>query len=356
LIAILLVGGMGTRLRPLTLGRPKGLIPVLNRPFLAYQLDLLKEGGVTDAVLAAGRHAREWETALRGVTPKGLKLHFAYEPEPLGTGGAIRFAFDAIDRKKSVSEPVLAFNGDVFFDLDIRAFREFHVRRGAVVTIALTRVDDPSRFGVVKTDRSGRVEKFIEKPARPVGTNMVNAGAYTLSPEWIRTIPRNRPVSIERESFPESLSARLPLYGFPMKGYWNDIGTLATYLGAHRDLLSFPNRWTGGHYLRKSGLRLEGAVRFDGRPTLNGRAVIGRGSRIGRRVTLNGFVCLAPGVSVGDGAELTDVVILENTRIGAGTRAQSAIIGRRCRIGNNAEIKAGAALGDGTILTDHTKI
>jgi len=355
MIAIILVGGQGTRLRPLTLDRPKGLIPVLNRPFLAYQLDLLKEGGVRDVVLAAGKSAREWESALRGVTPKGLKLHFAYEPAPLGTGGAIRFAFDTIDRKKKITDPVLAFNGDVFFDLDIHAFEAFHVRRKSLCTIALTKVEDPSRFGVVKTGAGGRVHQFIEKPQRPVGTRMVNAGAYVLDPEWLRRMPSGRPVSIERESFPGTLDRGEPMFGFPMKGYWNDIGTLTTYLDAHRDLLASRNRWTGGNYLRKNGLRLEGSVRFDGHPTLNGRAVIGCGSRIGKNVTLDGFVCLAPGVIVGDGAVLTDVVALEGARIGAGVRAQSAIIGRRCRIGANAELKPGAALGDGTILTDFTK-
>ena len=136
MIAVLLVGGMGTRLRPFTLGRPKGLLPVLNRPFLAYQLDMLKEGGVDDVVLAAGKHARQWQSALSDVTPKGMKLHFAYEPEPLGTGGAIRFAFASVDSKRTIVEPVLAFNGDVFFDLDIERFVGFHIRRGSKATIA----------------------------------------------------------------------------------------------------------------------------------------------------------------------------------------------------------------------------
>lgn len=356
MIAVLLVGGMGTRLRPFTLGRPKGLLPVLNRPFLAYQLDLLKEGGVSDVVLAAGKHAREWEKALRGVTPKGLKLHFAYEPAPMGTGGAIRFAFDQLDRKAKIIEPVLAFNGDVFFDLDIDKFVSFHARRGSMATIALTKVDDPSRFGVVKTNSQGRIQQFIEKPQRPVGTKMVNAGAYLFDPAWLRRIPQGRAVSIERESFPESLDHGQPMFGFPMKGYWNDIGTLSTYLNAHRDLLTSHNRWTGGNYLRKNGLRLEGKVRFDGTPRLNGPTVIGRGSRIGKNVTFDGFVCLAPGVTIGDNAVLGDVIVLENSRIGADSRANQAIIGRNCVIGRNVELKAGAALGDKSIVTDHTKI
>lgn len=354
MIALLLVGGQGTRLRPLTLGRPKGLIPVLNRPFLSYQLDLLKEAGVRDVVLAAGRHARQWEAALRSVG-KGLRFHFAYEPQPLGTGGAIRFAFDSLDRRRPVNEPVLVFNGDVFFELDIPAFEAFHRRRGSVCSIALIKVDDTSRFGVVKTRPNGRIRQFIEKPQRPVGSKMVNAGAYLLEPAWIRGIPAGRPVSIERDSFPASLYRGEPMFGFPMRGYWNDIGTLSTYLDAHRDLLLSGNRWTGGNYLRKNGLRLEGSVRMAGRPTLNGRAVIGRGSRIGKNVTFDGFVCLAPGVTVGDGATLKDVVALEGAHIGAAVRAQAAIIGRRCRIGDNTELKPGAAIGDGSVLTDHTK-
>lgn len=355
MIAILLVGGFGTRLRPLTLNRAKGLLPVLNRPFLSYQLDLLREGGVTDAVLAAGRHARQWEKGLRGITPRGLRLHFAYEPAPLGTGGAIRFAYDAARRRLPVDGPVVVLNGDVFLDLDIRKFSAFHRARGSQATIALTEVDDPSRFGVVKTDRAGRVRRFIEKPQRPVGTKLVNAGAYLLDPAWIERIPAGKPVSIERDSFPASLDRREPMYGFAMPGYWNDIGTLATYLGAHRDLLTRPNRWTGGTYLRKNGLRFEGRVRVDAKPAVGGRAVIGAGSRLGKGVTLNGFVCLGKNVRVGDGASLTDVVVLDETIIGSNVKAEGAVIGRGCRIGDSADLRPGCALGDRTTLSDYTR-
>ena len=355
MIAILLVGGFGTRLRPLTVNRAKGLIPVLNRPFLSYQLDLLKQGGVTDAVLAAGRHARHWEKGLRNLTPKGLRLHFVYEPKPMGTGGAIRYAYDSARRRMNIQEPVLVFNGDVFFDLDIRKFAAFHRSRAAEATIALTEVEDVSRFGVVKTDARGQVQRFIEKPKRPVGSNYVNAGAYLLNPKWIERIPAGEPVSIERDSFPASLARREKVFGFPMGGYWNDIGTLATYLQAHRDLLFTRNRWTGGTYLRKNGLRFEGRVRVSGKLSVGGRAVIGAGTRIGKNVALGGFVSLGKNVTIKDGAFLTDTVVLDGATIGANVRTDGAIIGRDCRVGDNADLGPGTALGDRTTLSDFTR-
>ncbi|MBV9080551.1 MAG: NDP-sugar synthase, partial [Elusimicrobia bacterium] len=296
------------------------------------------EGGVTDAILACGKATRPFESDFRKIAPKGLRLHFAYEPSPLGTGGAIRFAYDELKRRVPVSGPVVVFNGDVFFELNIRKFAAFHRSRRSDGTIALTRVDDVSRFGVVKTDRRGQVQKFIEKPQRPVGTNFVNAGAYLLESDWIERIPSGTVVSIERDSFPDSLRRRGRLFGFSMAGYWNDIGTIATYLQAHADLASTRNRWTGGMFSRKSG-----------------RAVIGAGGRVGRGVTFSGFVCLGPNVMVGDGASLKDVVVLEGTRIGAGVRAERTIIGRRCRIGANCDLSAGTALGDDSKITDYTR-
>ena len=334
--AILLVGGLGTRLRPLTLSQPKALLPVLNRPFLAYQLDLLKQGGVRDVLLAAGRNARAWERSLKSLSRPGLRLHFAYEPQPLGTGGAIRYAFDHL-RSRGVldDQPVLVFNGDVFFDLDIRAALRFHDGRRSDATIALTRVKDPSRFGVVLTSRQGRVRKFIEKPKRPVGSNWVNAGAYLLEPAWIERIPAGRPVSIERDTFPAALRDGDRLFGLPMTGYWNDIGTHATYLDAHRDLLTGRHRWTPAAYLRKR-------ARFSGG---RGRVILGDGCRVDKSARFEGFACAGRGVRVGAGSFLRDCVILDGARIGAGVRMERSIVGPRAVVGDNAVLAEGTVLG-----------
>ncbi len=248
--AILLIGGLGTRLYPLTLSKPKALLPVLDRPFLSYQLDLLKAGNVREVMLACSERNRAWKKDFERLAPRGLKMRFAFESQPLGTGGAIRFAFDHF-RSRNDSSPVLVFNGDVFFDLRVEKFLAFHIKRNASCTIALTRVKDPSRFGLVKTSTSGRVEQFLEKSKRKTSVRTVNAGAYLMAPEVIRRIPTGRAVSVERETFPMLLKEKAAVYGFPMKGYWNDIGTHESYLQAQTDLLTTKNFWTQDLLLRK---------------------------------------------------------------------------------------------------------
>ena len=211
-------------------------MPVLNRPFLSYQLDIFKEAGVTRR--GAGRR-QTFEAVARRAEPvdvrRGMRMHFAFEPEPLGTGGAIRFAYGALKKKiKTISGPVLVFNGDVFFNLPVREFVSFHRdnsgsrHRGADArrrSVALR------RCGARRSRRRPGV--LLRNPTGPVSTNLINAGAYLLNSEWIEKIPTGRPVSIEKESFPQSLERGDPMFGFKMSGYWNDIGTHASYLQAH---------------------------------------------------------------------------------------------------------------------------
>ncbi len=347
--AILLIGGFATRLRPLTLKRPKALIPVLNRPFLSYQLDLLKTAGVTDVSLACGRHSQPWRRAFERIAPRGMRMHFAFEPHPLGTGGAIRFAYDAFPEKiRRAGEPVLIFNGDVFLDLDIQAFVRFHAQRKAAATIALIKVEDPSRFGLVLTSSSGRVKKFLEKPKPPFATRMINAGAYVFNADAITAIPEGRPVSVERETFPSLLSDDLPLYGFAMHGYWNDIGTHASYLRAHRDLLFSNNRWTRPQFLRKRG-------RLQVGPTVRGKAFFGQRVSIGKDVHFEGFVSCGDRVVIEPGSRLKDCVVLDGCRIGANAQVSGSVLGFGCSVGANSIVGDGTVLADKTTLPEYTR-
>jgi mannose-1-phosphate guanylyltransferase len=232
--AVVLVGGFGTRLRPLTLDVPKQMLPVVHVSMLERVVAALGQHGVTEAVLALGYKPDLFTDAYPDGTCAGVKLHYAVEPEPLDTAGAIRFAA----RHAGVDDTFVVVNGDVLTDFDVRSLVEFHRRAGAEGTIHLTPVDDPSRYGVVPTDADGRVLGFIEKPPRDEApTNWINAGTYVLEPSVLDRIDEGRKVSVERETFP-AMVADGTLFAVRDDCYWVDAGTFATYLDVQRDLTS----------------------------------------------------------------------------------------------------------------------
>ncbi len=334
--AVLLIGGFGTRLRPLTLARPKALLPVLNRPFLAYQLELLAEAGVTDVMLACGKFMRPWQKDFKALAPRGVKIHFAFEPKPLGTGGAIRFAYDHLKKvTRPDASPVLIFNGDVFFELPVKRFVDFHLNHASAATIALTRVEDPSRFGLVERDDNDRVTQFLEKSKPPFRTNYINAGAYAFNPKAIERIPAGQVVSVERDVFPSMLVKGDRLFGFSMGGYWNDIGTHASYLAAHKHLLTEKNRWTQSTFFTK-------------RTRLN--AALSR-----KNLSIDGFVSFGKNVSLGKNCRVTDSVLMDGCRVDEGAQISGSILGRKCRIGHHAVVGPGSVLADGTVVLPYNK-
>src|SRR5436305_443968 len=285
--AIVLAGGEGTRLRPLTWTTPKPLLPIVNRPFLEHQLSWLAGHGVTEVVLALGCQP----AAFAGRSVAHLRFQGAAEPEPLGTAGAIRFAAEV----GGVTSRFLVCNGDVLTDLDVSALLRFHEEREAEATIALTQVDDPSAFGVVPTDDEGRVLRFVEKP--PPGeapTNWINAGTYVLEPSVLDDIPTGRAVSIERETFPGLLARGGRLFALPSPAYWLDIGTPAKYLEANTDRLAR----SGGTSLIGPGAAVAPGAAIDG-SVLGAGAVVEAGAKVLRSV-------LFEGAHVGAGAEVTD--------------------------------------------------
>ena len=228
--AVVLVGGEGTRLRPLTERIPKPMLPLLGRPILAHTFEQISAAGVGRAILACGYRPTSIE-AFFGRSYRGIELEYQVEPEPRGTAGGIAYA------ARDTTGPLLVLNGDSIRDVDLSALIEFHNERGALATIMLTPVDEPARYGLVRVDNDGRVRDFVEKPTpEQIDTNLINAGVYVLEPEVLELIPENRPVSIEREIFP-ILSARGVLYAVPLPGYWLDVGTPESYLQAHLDLM-----------------------------------------------------------------------------------------------------------------------
>lgn len=231
MLAILLIGGLGTRLRPLTLSTPKPLLPILGQPFLAYQLDFLRRQGFKDIVLCTAYRAEDFHIMLGNGQRFGVRLTYVHEDKPLGTGGAIKNA------ERYVNGPTLICNGDILMNLDLRQLITFHARKKAVATIALTRVKDPAAYGVVDTNWDDRVQRFLEKPA-PMETDCdtINAGAYVFEKYAWSLIPERIPYSLECELFPKMLAERIPLYGKILNGYWLDVGTLEKYRQAQQDV------------------------------------------------------------------------------------------------------------------------
>ena len=235
--AILLAGGKGTRLRPLTVHTPKPIVPIFNRPFLYYQIDQLRQvPEIDEAILSLNYQPRRIEEIFGDGEGLGLKLRYVVEPIPLGTAGAIRYAGDQL------TESVVVFNGDVLTQVDLRAVLALHRQRKAKATIVLTPVDNPRAYGLVETDAQGNIERFLEKPGEDeITCNTINAGIYILEPDTFDRIPKDTAWSIERSFFPSLIERGETFVAYVYDGYWIDIGTPAKYLQVHRDIMD-------GHY------------------------------------------------------------------------------------------------------------
>jgi mannose-1-phosphate guanylyltransferase len=307
--AVVLVGGEGMRLRPLTERTPKPMLPLLDRPLLSYTFDHLRRGGVDRAVLACGYLPDAIQRHFDG-SYDGIELDYRVEPQPLGTGGAIRFAAEGIDRT------FLALNGDSLREADIELLLYFHRDRGAKATILLTRVADPARYGLVRVDGCGRVVAFVEKPGPDeIDTDEINAGLYVLEPEVLDLIPPGRPVSIEREVFP-LLAERGELYAVALPGYWLDVGTPASYLQAHFDLL----------YRRGVDILVDRSAEVSPDAMLVPPVVVGPNVRVDGAGRIGPCVHIGAGATLGARTMLRFAAVLPQAIVGAGTRLSRAIV------------------------------
>ncbi|TBR25323.1 NDP-sugar synthase [bacterium] len=350
--ALILTGGLGTRLRPLTLALPKPVLPVVNRPFLEHQLLDLRRQGVREVLLATGYKPKAFAKAFGNGHRLGLKLRYAHETRPLGTGGAVRQALSFF------KGTTLVLNGDVLQRLDLASFRKRHLDVRAEVSIALTRVADPTQFGLVETNGRGLVKRFLEKPSpEEVTCDTINAGAYLIEPSALDLIPPGVLYSIERGLFPELLKRGRRMAGWVSNGYWLDIGTLDKYLQAHVDGLggAWPLPLAGlrhkGAFLLDHGARLSPRASHEGR----GRVLLGPGTTVEAGARFSGSVCLGADVRVAPGAALNDCVVLDGARIGAESRLDRCLVGRNVRIGAGSVVGPGRALGDGSRLTPFSR-
>jgi mannose-1-phosphate guanylyltransferase len=330
--AVVLVGGFGTRLRPLTLSTPKQMLPIVNRAMIERVVEHLGVHGVDTAVLSLGYRPDAFADAYPDGRCAGVELHYAVEPEPLDTAGAIRFAATHAD----LAERFLVANGDVLTDLDVAALVAAHERTGAEGTIALHRVEDPSAYGVVPTDDRGRVEAFIEKPPRAEApTDLINAGTYVLEPSVLDRIPPDRPVNVERVTFPQMVSDG-SLYAFDGDTYWIDAGTPGTYLQANLDLI------LGRRGQPEEGVHPQAIV--DGSVD---RSVVGAGVTIQAGAKVEGSVVL-PGATIGRDALVRDAVVGAGSTIGRSCVVESgSVVGFDVDVPEGSHL-AGARVPDGS--------
>jgi len=348
--AILLAGGQGTRLRPLTLDTPKPIVPIFDRPFLQYQIDLLRQvPEIDEIVLSLNYQPRRIEEVFGDGSDLGIQLRYVVEPTPLGTGGAIKFA--AGDTR---GEPVVVFNGDVFTSVDLPAVLALHRDRKARATIVLTPVDNPMAYGLVETDQEGNVARFVEKPTPDqIRCDTINAGIYVLDPGTFDRIPKDTVYSIERGYFPSLVAQRETFVAYIYRGYWIDIGTPEKYREAHRDIMDGrfstpPFAATPGAAHISPDARIEDGAIIEAPCFVDAGAVVKTGARIGPYSVIGRHCHIAEGAVV-DGA-----ILWANTWVDSEARVGAAIAGRHCHFGRNVEIGAGL-FGDKSVVTDYSR-
>jgi len=319
--AVILVGGEGTRLRPLSYHMPKSMMPVLNRPFLEHTLAYLKNYGVSDVILTLSYLPEVIQGYLGDGSNLGIRLSYAVEDSPLGTAGAVK------NTEPQLADTFAVLNGDIFTDLNLADLVTFHRHKGAQATIALTYVDNPSAFGVVETESDGRVRRFIEKPSPDqITSHWINAGIYILEPEVLSHVPQNSHYMFERGLFPRLLELDEPVYGYPFRGYWLDMGTPDKYLRLNCDLL----RAEAIRYLTPKINRDDISCAADAviHPSakISGPTIISSQCRIDQGARIKGPVVMGEGCHIGQGASLESAVLWPRVSVEAGASLEQCVI------------------------------
>jgi NDP-sugar pyrophosphorylase family protein len=348
--ALLLVGGQGTRLRPLTVHTPKSIVPIFNRPFLNYQLDLIKQvPEIDEVILSLNYQPKRIEEVFGDGRRAGIKMRYVVEPTPLGTAGGIRYASDGI------TDTLVVFNGDVLTQLDLAAIVALHRERRAKATIVLTPVENPSAYGLVETDASGNILRFLEKP-KPgeITCNTINAGIYVLEPSTFDRIPKDVAWSIERSFFPSLVDRGDTFVAAIYREYWIDIGTPEKYIQVHRDImdgryLAPPFNGQSGVAWVSSNARVEDGARLEAPLFVDEGCVVRGGARVGP------YTVLGKQCRVEEGANVSGAIVWPGARIDREAEVRDCIIGRNSRIGRNASVLQGV-LGDKTDIADYSRL
>jgi mannose-1-phosphate guanylyltransferase len=340
--AVILVGGQGTRLRPLTERTRKDMLPLVDRPLLAYTFDHLLGYGVRRTVISCGYLPTQIQAHF-GDAYKDLTIEYQIEDEPLGTAGGIAFAA----RGSGLDETIFALNGDSLREADLGELAHFHRSVGAKATILLTPVPDPSRYGLVRVARDGRVSQFLEKP-RPeeIDTNLINAGLYVLEPSVLDLVPADRPVSIEREVFPR-LAEEGSVYGLALEGYWLDVGTPDTYLQAHRDVLERSFRTEVGAALGPDYMLVHPTAEVHPQARLVPPVYVGEGAVIGAGARAGSLAVIGAGARLGARSVVESAIVGRGAVLGAGTSVIGSVVGEEAEVGESCEVTGLAVVGPG---------
>lgn len=344
--ALILAGGFGTRLRPLTLHTPKPVVSLVGRPILAYQLEILKRAGITDVILSLNYQPTKIREVIGDGADYGVNVRYAVEPEPMGTAGAVKFA------EEFIRETTVILNGDNLINLDIHALVQYHKEKQAAMTVVLETIENPSNYGLVEIDAENQILNFLEKPKpeeiEKIPTRTVNAGTYVLEPEILDLIPAGENYSFEYGVFPELLRRKEKFFAFVTDSYWLDVGTPQRYLQAHQDII---NGKVEGFEIRDDRGQSEIALTAE----ISGNSFFGNGCSVGNMSNVSSSV-LGENVLIGENSLVENCVVGANTRIGDDARVFGSIIGQNCRIGNFTVVSPETVLGDGSVLTDYGKI
>ena len=349
--AVVMAGGEGTRLRPLTSSRPKPMVPVVGRPVMEHILELLRAHGVSQVIVTVQYLSAQIEDYFGDGSDFGMEVSYSVEPEPLGTAGSVRRCAADLD------ETFLVISGDALTDVDLGRVVDLHRRRESWVTLALARVPNPLEFGVVITDAGGRVQRFLEKPGwGEVFSDTINTGIYVIEPKALAEVPADRPYDFSKELFPKLMAAGAPLYGCAVDGYWCDIGNLGQFMQANEDALR------GRVRLRMPGRRFPDDIWIGAGATvhpsahLSGPLVIGENCSIQEEAVVEGPAVIGPNSVIERGCRLTRSVLLGNAYIGPRASVEGALLGRGVRLGTGAGVQEGSVIGDGCHLHEGSRV
>jgi len=355
--AVIIAGGLGTRLRPLTYNTPKPIVPVANRPFIVHQIELLKQHGVDEIILNLHYLSDSIRDVLNDGKEWGIKIRYSIEETPLGTAGAVKNAEEYFK-----NEPlIIVFNGDVLTDANLSQIVKFHKAKKAVATLTLTPVEDPTPYGLVVCDKGGRVKEFLEKPSwervEGIERKDINAGIYILDPKIFKDVKKNTPVMFERTVFPNLLKKGAPVYGYESGAYWIDIGNPEKYRLAHEAILRgevtlvriFGRREKGGVWVGDH-------AEIDKTAKVFGPALIGKKVKVGANSQIREYTVLGNDVTVGKASSIDNSIIWEGTKIGSNVKLSGCIIGFNCKIEDGVSITKGGVIADNTIISKGTII
>jgi NDP-sugar pyrophosphorylase family protein len=351
--AILLAGGKGTRLRPLTIHTPKPIVPIFARPFLHYQLDLLKQvAEIDEVVLSLNYQPRRIEEIFGDGSDSGLAIRYVVEPVPLGTAGAVRYAGE------SLRESVVVFNGDVLTQVNLAEVIALHRARRAKATIVLTPVENPTAYGLVETDGDGNIRRFLEKPnPDEITCDTINAGIYVLEPETFDRIPKDTAWSIERSFFPSLIERGETFIAYVYRGYWIDIGTPEKYMQVHRDVMD-------GRFVHKtlpfgagrSGVHVSPQARIEDGAIVEGPCFVDEGTVVKTGARLGPYAVIGRLCHVEEQATVDHAIVWANSRVSHAAVVRRSILGRHVHVGRSASVLDGVVLGDKSVVTDYSKL